>query len=156
MTIVRRYKIQSHGEDFQTGLLQDGTQILLVPTSAAQVACVQFDKAGSLVSSKELDKGSITRTQDAIVVADKLAQFAAKRAPIDVITFNVPAIGVGIRPRPDSFDEFLRDPVAAEPDCRYREKTSQQVSEWDENDRFVLVTWGKEYWMNGDGSVFAT
>lgn len=70
--------------------------------------------------------------------------------------FAVPDVGIGIRMRPEAFDDFLRDPVAAEPNVRYRERTLLQVREWDAEGRFVLTTWGKDYWMNADGSVFAT
>ena len=155
MGSVRRYRIKSHDNEFLSGVMSDGTQILLVPTSATRVAYIQFESAGNMISSEEFE-GAINVTVDTIIVTHGRSRFEARKTTIAVATFCVAAVGLGIRPRPDSFEEFLRDPVATEPDIRYRERTAKQVREWDENNRFVLDTWGKEYWMDGDGSVFAT
>ena len=149
------YRIQSHGQEFVTGLLSDRGQVLLVPTSESRIAQLLFDSEGFLISAEE----RIGDLNDEHVVFGPMlggSEPAMRPGAILVLEFSVPKYGIGIRRHPESFDDFLAAPEATEPDERYRERTYRQIREWNEESRFVLTTWGKEYWMNADGSVFAT
>jgi hypothetical protein len=150
----RTYRIRSHFPEFVTGLLTDGLQVLLVPTTASRKAQLLFDSLGVLLDSKE-DVGDVHQ-QENVVLTQQGIEASMRTGTIAVLRFSHPTLGIGIRKQPEWFDEFLADPKASEPDERYREQTHRQIREWEEEGRFVLTTWGKEYWMNSDGSVFAT
>ena len=152
----RTYRIQSHNDEFRTGVSPEGTQILLVPTSSSRVSCLRFDAAGLLVAAEELQSDSISDTGSNIRIARGALRLEAAAKGIEVKMFSVPEAGVGIRIRPEAFDDFLRDPIIGEPNPHYRERTLRQIREWDAENRFVLTTSGKDYWMNADGSAFAT
>jgi hypothetical protein len=150
----QQYHIQTHGNEFVAGVQPDGVQVLLVPTTPAHMAKVLFDSAGSLIVAEE-QTGTLEKSGYGATLAVPSAR-EIRIGTITVASFLLPSFGIGIRQKPDEFDRFLLDPLAYEPDHRYRERTYSQIQEWIAQDRFVLTTWGKEYWMNADGSVFAT
>jgi hypothetical protein len=149
------YRIQTHDPEFLTGLLSDGHQVLTVPISDSSFVRILFDASGFLVSAEE-QSGDMKYQLDVAPIPGALTDLMMSSAPIEVHSFTIPRYGIAIKPHPEIFDEFLADPEVAEPDKRYRERTRQQIREWNRENRFVLMTWGKQYWMNADGSVFAT
>jgi hypothetical protein len=150
------YRIQSHVPEFATGVLADGTQVLLVQSSDSLIVRLLFSPAGYLLSAKELVANLQVMTGAHSSMTRDCDDLRMRPESIAVVAFCVPAFGIGIRSRPDIFEEFLKDPKGREPNERYRAETYQQIQEWNAEHRFVLRTWGKDYWMAADGSVFAT
>jgi len=80
----RTYRIQSHNDEFRTGVSSDGTQILLVPTSSSGVTCLRFDAAGLLVAAEELQSDSISDTGSNIRIAQGALRLEAAAKGIEV------------------------------------------------------------------------
>jgi len=150
------YRIKGHSPEFDTGTVSDGCQALLIQITENTTAFVQFEKSGALMSFQEIDNSRVQRTNDAILVIGDGQSIRVVPNPIEVLEFHIEKLGIEILAQPESFDEFMANPEKVEPEARYRERTYQQVTEWKTEGRFILATWGKDYWMDRDGSVFAT
>ena len=155
-TSTGKYRIQGHESEFYTVLLSDGGQVLLVPVSGILFAKLSFDCAGHLSSVNEEEVIVEATGGVPVSILSGGIAVAARFGAITVLGFAVQSYGIGIRRRPEELDEFLADPVASEPDEHFRQRMLRKIHDWDDQGRFVLMTPGKDYWMNADGSVFAT
>lgn len=143
---TKKYRIQSHEEEILCGHLADGRQVLIFgggPTSDVFL----FDRDGLKVSDE------VVPLPGEMAGATLGAGFEA--GTIHVQNFEYAERGLAIRDLPQGFEEFLKDPTKYEPDPVWREKTQKNVLEWQRAGNYVL-TFGKEYWMCGDGSVHST
>ena len=151
-------------EPFFVGKLSDGTQVLM-GLQFPSIVALFFSPAGQLVKSQTrslpADLLSLPYNPDggdwrqgflrAVRAWQREIGFSA--GPIRVKPFAAP--GAWTAPRPESFVEFVRDPMSTEPDETERAMMQKAVDDWDEQGRYVLH-WTKEYWMNADGTVNST
>jgi len=160
----RLYIIRSYGNNFQTGHMAGGRQVLMGPLHPGLTAAF-FDRSGNLldICEKGIAQTDASTPGDLLpppsqqTVAQALAEWQ------DELGFEPSLIrvrefhqgGVGITERPFHYARFIRDPVAEEPDEQERTSMHQLVQRWDRENRFVL-SWGKEYWMCADGTVHSS
>ncbi len=147
----RLHRIAPHATDYLTGISTDGRRVLM-GALAPDFIVVLFDASGRFLQLRE----ERLQADTAAKAGERFArEFGLAEAPIDILPFQIAAGDVGVAALPEYFAEFLRDPEGTEPLGEIRRRMHDEVEQWLRAERCVL-RWGKEYWLNADGSVYAT
>jgi hypothetical protein len=151
-------------EQFCAGLTSDDRQVL-IGLLYPEIVAVFFDAKGEFIG---VERRPLTNAREQgrpnpydpdlhPVVMHSLSvwqmEMGFRPGTIEVRRFET--YGAAIADRPWHYEEFLRNPAAFEPDEREQAAWRDEVRSWDQRGLFVLH-WGKDYWMNADGSIDST
>ena len=139
----RRYPIQSAVPYWLAGSTRDGRQALVFLPDEGAFRALLFDRGGQFLAV-DAPKHGPEEWQRAV---------GFKEGPIHVRAFREG--DVLIKDLPTTYSDFLQDPEEVPRSAREKTSVRADIREWTERGRFVLV-WGSEFWMEGDGTVFAT
>jgi hypothetical protein len=155
---TRLYTVRSYGDYFHCGSVTGARQVIIGAFQDSVVA-VLFDQDGNLIDVLErpIKIAQTASSKSAVsgvrILDDWCAELGFSPGPIDVRAFD--REGVRITDRPWHYEMFLRDPTGDEPNENLRLIMFGEIADWDQHRRFVLK-WGKDYWMNADGSVHSS
>jgi hypothetical protein len=162
------FRIHNSGFDFTTGNSAQGEQVLIGLNLGYKRECVEalfFDSNGEFLRQEKrplnVPEGSGIasmgnpgiRKQVTGLFASWKNDLGFSPGVIHVKRFNVDR--VGIEDRPSTYEAFLRGE-----DCdgivdEERSEFMNSVRKWDDAGMFIFW-WGKDYWMNADGTIHST
>lgn len=159
------FRISSDEHDFKTGLTAVGNQVLMGILYPSLVA-IMFDVEGKLdhVERRPAPTPRIVSGHPQLFDAEYEAKYLGllrdwqrvigfTEKPITVRKFSID--GVAVFERPSHFNDFIRDPIGEEPNELERRRIQEMIARWEREGRFVL-RWGKDFWMNADGTIHST
>ena len=165
------YRIHDpEGGYFYTGRGGDGKQILM-GLLCPNVVSLIFEETGKFLKMEMRpcrtpphlnSKAGIYDTYDPAFVAGLNEQMAQWReelrftpGPIVVQSFFICSEGIGIKDRPEFYEEFLTEPESVEEDVEDREIRMREIQEWEDQGDFVF-RWGNDYWLDASGDVWSS
>jgi hypothetical protein len=168
MPTHRLYVLNNDGIDFSTGNSSAGEQLLIGVYLGYRNECIRaffFDKDGVF---RRLEKRPLTlergigiaslgnrqiRSQIITMVRAWKEELGFFPGAVYVRRFDVDR--VGITDRPEDHQAFLDGENAGVTTDEERMEMLASIKRWEEAKRFVFW-WGKDYWMNSDGTVEST
>jgi hypothetical protein len=156
----RLYAVQGYGDDFHTGTVGDGRQVIMGLLCPNLVA-VFFDSSGNFLETQKRAL-PFMRPKGPYDIYDKRIgpqlrcwqkEIGFRPGTVKVRRFSLPEEGVGIDDLPGHFQEFVdeRSQFIESDGEDYRE----MIRAWQDAGNFVFW-WAKDYWMDRDGDVEST
>lgn len=159
----KTYRIQNPEYDFNTGFTGDGKQVLmgiLMP----ELVLVEFDAQGNYlqIQMRSLPSEVFLATEPRYRIDEDAAspllegwqkELAYRPGTIQVHSFFLPEIWLGIKDLPEYLQEFVDDPESIGED--EREHFEEMLAEWRADESYVLW-WGKDYFMGPEGDIEST
>lgn len=139
----RLYPIRSTKPYWLAGPTRDGRQALVALLDQSAFIAVLFGADGGVVTAEEHGRG--------------LDEWL-RRTGFEPGTIHVRAFAHGpflIKDMPQEYRDFLQDPDEVPRTAREKASLQADIEEWRKWGRFILI-WGDEFWMEGDGTIFAT
>jgi hypothetical protein len=120
-----------------TGITQDGRQLL-----AADDVHLYFDHDGAFLKFESVERDGNWQ--------ERAMKLIARPMPILVQEFQINERDISVRPIPESYARFLRNPesFSAEEQLRY----TAAVADWQKSQLFEFKL-GDDFWMTPDGNV---
>jgi hypothetical protein len=143
----RLYKIRD-GIPFRTGILPDGTQ-LLVSRFGSDAIAIRFSTTGEFIGFDQLWVGPEIDVPDS-KIAEIVNRLCVAVDTIRVQRFALPEYSIEIRDMPDYLQEYVDAPSSFPEERAYHLR--KVIADWNRRSSFVLV-WCEDYEMSQEGFI---